>query len=332
MAVFAVGIFWAYRHRFQAIQLAGGRDEAVIVLSDENVIRDFNQSADELFPEKLTRDAIGRSLSEVLPSISNAMDADTTVIEIERDDVRRFYRLTDNPFGAGQTRLGGLLTLTDITHREQYRQELERQNERLEQFADMISHDLRNPLIVAEGHLDMARDEFQSDDLESVATALDRMKELIDDVLALARQGQPIDAPEPVSLSSTLERCRGVIETGEAVIESDGDLEFMADPERLQQLLENLIRNAIDHGPSDVRIRVGPLATGNGFFVSDDGPGIPEDDRRHVFESGYTTDDAGTGFGLAIVKEIVDAHGWSIDIQRSEAGGARFEISGVSTT
>ena len=63
----------------------------------------------------------------------------------------------------------------------------------------------------------------------------------------------------------------------------------------------------------------------DGFFVADDGPGVPESDRQQVFELGYTTDEDGTGYGLAIVSEIVDAHGWSIEIGDSD-DGARFEI------
>jgi signal transduction histidine kinase len=104
----------------------------------------------------------------------------------------------------------------------------------------------------------------------------------------------------------------------------------MGDRERVQQLFENLIRNAIDHGGDDVEITVGSLPDGSGFYVADNGPGIPSDQREDVFGSGVTTDANGTGFGLAIVKEIVDAHDWRITIVESSSGGARFEISHVN--
>lgn len=67
----------------------------------------------------------------------------------------------------------------------------------------------------------------------------------------------------------------------------------------------------------------------DGFHVADDGPGIPEEARERVFESGYSTVEDGTGFGLNIVAEIAEAHGWDVDIDESRAGGARFEFTGV---
>jgi signal transduction histidine kinase len=66
-----------------------------------------------------------------------------------------------------------------------------------------------------------------------------------------------------------------------------------------------------------------------GFYVADDGTGVPEADRDDVFDSGYSTTQAGTGFGLAIVAEIAEAHGWDIALTESEDGGARFEVTGV---
>jgi signal transduction histidine kinase len=90
-----------------------------------------------------------------------------------------------------------------------------------------------------------------------------------------------------------------------------------------------LFRNAVEHGGSNVTIRVGALADGAGFYVADDGVGIPESDRDVVFEYGYTTAEDGTGFGMAIVKEIVDAHGWEIRVTEEADGGTCFEITGV---
>jgi signal transduction histidine kinase len=66
-----------------------------------------------------------------------------------------------------------------------------------------------------------------------------------------------------------------------------------------------------------------------GFYVADTGFGIPESDRMEVFEAGYSTSEDGTGFGLRIVKQIVDAHGWDITVTESNQGGARFDITGV---
>lgn len=69
--------------------------------------------------------------------------------------------------------------------------------------------------------------------------------------------------------------------------------------------------------------------SGHGFFVEDDGPGSPKSTRATVFESGYTTDEGGTGLGLTIVRQIAEAHGWRVSLRESERGGARFEFEGV---
>jgi signal transduction histidine kinase len=329
LAVFAIGIFYVYIDRFQAIQLAGGRDDAVIVLNANGDIRDYNDSAADLFPQLAGHDVIGTPIGEVLPQIGESLQADTAIIELERAENQRYYRLTENSFGADRSQLGRLLTLSDITHREQYRRELERQNQRLDQFANMVSHDLRNPLNVATGRLELAQQDCESEHLEAIADAHTRMEELIDDVLTLARQGQPIDQTESVSLATVADQCWQVVETTDTALVTEDDLSFMADADRLQQLLENLFRNAIEHGGSDVTIRVGAVDGDNGFYVADDGSGIPPEHRDQVFDSGYSTADDGTGFGLAIVKEIADAHGWTTTITESSEGGAQFEFRGV---
>ncbi|MBS3761523.1 MAG: ATP-binding protein, partial [Halodesulfurarchaeum sp.] len=105
-----------------------------------------------------------------------------------------------------------------------------------------------------------------------------------------------------------------------------GDKTFEADPDRLASLLENLFRNAVEHAGPEVTVTVEP--TSDGFAVADDGPGIPPEDRETVFESGYTTETDGTGFGLAIVAEVATAHDWSVRVEESDAGGARFVFAG----
>jgi len=217
----------------------------------------------------------------------------------------------------------------DITAQKRHEQELQQQNERLDQFATMASHDLRNPLNVAGMRLDLARQEFESDHLDTSLTALERMETIIDDLLTLARQGEPIDDLDVVSLEELANQSWDVVETTQATLSVERDGRFLADGERLQQLFENLYRNAIEHGAEDVTITVGIIADEDGFYVADDGPGIPEADRKDAFEFGFTTNEDGTGYGLGIVKEIVDAHKWSIAITDASDGGARFEITGV---
>jgi PAS domain S-box-containing protein len=240
--------------------------------------------------------------------------------------------------------------------RIQSRANLEAQNERLEEFASIVSHDLRNPLNVAEGRVTLAREECDSDHLVAAADAHGRMRGLIEDLLALAREGADVTDAEPVDLGRLFETEWVHVDTGDATIDVRTERVVQADRTQLRRLLANLVRNAVEHGSTSprsharedslehgstgsgteseseaddagVRIEIGDLD--GGFYVEDDGPGIPEDRRERVFEAGYTTGDAGTGFGLAIVGRIADAHGWTVSLSDGADGGARFEFRGV---
>lgn len=205
--------------------------------------------------------------------------------------------------------------------------QLEQQNEQLQRFARIISHDLTNPLNVAQGRLEMARGDCDSPHLDKIADAQTRMGEIIERTLTLARQGQAVAERVPVDLARIAERCWNGVATAEATLTVADSITLQGDPERLKHVFENLFRNAVEHGGETATVRVGALD--DGFFVADDGPGIPEDDRLTIFDPGESTNEGGTGFGLAIVKEIVEAHGWEVRVSESESGGARFEVTGA---
>ncbi|OYR53636.1 hybrid sensor histidine kinase/response regulator [Halorubrum halodurans] len=217
----------------------------------------------------------------------------------------------------------------DITAFKDRETALRRQNERLDEFAGIVSHDLRNPLNVALGRVEMAREETGNEHLAAAADALDRIESIVDHTLTLAREGETVGDPEPVDLAELVDDSWGTVDTEGADLEIDLDGRVLADPDRLRNLFENLFRNSIEHGSvdDDVTIRVGDLE--DGFYVADDGPGIPEGIRDDLFEPGQSGSEGNTGFGLAIVKEIVTAHGWEIAAVEPESDGARFEIRGT---
>ena len=211
--------------------------------------------------------------------------------------------------------------------RHRYERTLERQNERLEKFASAISHDLRNPLGIAQARLELARDTGDDEHFDPIVEAHDRMESIIEDTLTLAREGDFVTDVSPVSLEVVATDCWSCVETGAATLPVDGDVELRADPDRLRHVFENLFRNAVEHGAEEwgaVTVTVGP--SDEGFYVADDGTGIPPDKCDRVFEQGYTDGD-GTGFGLAIVEAVARAHGWSVAVTESRDGGARFEFA-----
>ncbi|AZH25403.1 ATP-binding protein [Haloplanus aerogenes] len=214
----------------------------------------------------------------------------------------------------------------DITERRTNERELQQRNDRLNDVASIVSHDLRSPLNVASGHLAIARS-GDDDHLSEVAHALDRMEELVDDLLTLAHEGERVSEIETVDLAAMVRDCWRNVSTTETAPQVDTDLVIRADPDQLRHLLENLLGNALRHGGADVAVTIGDLD--GGFYVADDGPGIPEADREAVFDSGYSTAAEGTGVGLSIVQRIVEAHGWEVAVTESETGGTRFEITGI---
>jgi len=215
----------------------------------------------------------------------------------------------------------------DITEQRETQQRLEAQNERLAEFASIASHDLRNPLHVVGSSLELAEETGEAEHFERAERAVDRMEQLIDDLLVLATQGEEVDDAEAVSLETVARECWAHLSTESASLNVETARTFTADRSRLRQLLENLFRNSVDHADVAVTITVGDCD--GGFFVADNGPGVPADDREAILERGYTTRREGTGLGLYIVSEIAAAHGWDVEVADSKTGGFRIEITGV---
>ncbi|MFB6267933.1 MAG: PAS domain S-box protein [Halodesulfurarchaeum sp.] len=224
--------------------------------------------------------------------------------------------------------------LTRINREKRLREheaELTRQNERLDRFASVVSHDLRNPLNVAEGRLELLQEDCESEHIKPLLEAQERMETLIEDVLTLTRQGQTVRDLESVRLDRIVDDALEGVPTEDVSMDVavPDETTLEADDSRLRRILENLIRNAVEHAGPDVTLEIG--VTDRGFYVADDGPGIPEENRAEVFEHGYSTSEQGTGLGLAIVQDLAEAHGWTVEVSESDLGGARFEISDVKS-
>jgi PAS domain S-box-containing protein len=256
----------------------------------------------------------------------------------------------------------------DVTDRRARERDLERQLDRVETLTSVLSHDLRGPLNVAEGYLGRVRDGGDPAHLDRVDAAHERMETILDDVLTMLRDTGDVET-EPVHLGTVATECWSVVTRDRGTLTVAADAAFEADPRQVKHLFENLFRNAVEHGstgsqnagrsddavehastgnrtesgdgvahgssggraePGDVTVRVGLLDVADGFYVADDGPGIPEDEREAVLEPGYSTARDGTGLGLVIVREVAGAHGWDLAVTEGADGGARFEFSGVS--
>lgn len=201
----------------------------------------------------------------------------------------------------------------------------------IDRVASVISHDLRNPLDVAKARLRAGRETGNDEHFEHVARAHDRMERIIEDVLTLARSEDVIDPTGTIDLETVAKTAWETVETADAeLILEDSLPTAVADRDRVGRLFENVFRNAVEHAGERPRVTVGTLGP-DGFYIADDGPGIAEEHRAAVLEPGFSAENGGTGLGLAIVERIATAHGWSVTVTDSEDGGARFELTGITT-
>ncbi len=240
-----------------------------------------------------------------------------------------------HPFTERERTFVELMTLWTRYELEQrnHQKQLERQNEWLDEFASVLSHDLRNPLNVAQGQTIIAHEKADPDTparrhLRKVKKALDRMETIARDTLVLARRNETVSETEPINIADLTDQCWEMVNTKDASLEIEDAFTLHGDPDRLTHVFENLFRNALDHGGDQVRVRVGQ-ADDNTFYVEDDGSGIPADERESIFAPGHSSSQDGSGLGLSIVKQIAEAHDWAVRTTEGTDGGARFEFTNV---
>ena len=331
--------------------------DALFVLDDEERIVHANPTGETVL--EAAGGAIDGPMRSPFPEFDPTADAEAIIDVAPKAGPVTYFQAFAEPLVRGGRSVGWVAVFRDVTDEYRQQKRLRRQTEQLETFAATVTHDLRNPLTVAQANLELAQQDCEDDRLAKAAVAHDRMVEIIEDVLTLARQGKRIDELEPVALGRVAERSWTTVDTETATLALDADLTLEADRTMLQHVFDNLFRNAIDHGlkatgtdvddtaerrsparslqaqdneteygDSALTVRVGTLP--GGFFIEDDGPGIPAANRESVLEAGYTTSKEGTGYGLEIVRSVVDAHGWELTVTEGRDGGARFEITGVT--
>ena len=310
------------------------------MVDGEPIIRQVNPAFEETFGYD-AEEATGQNLDELtVPADkrSQARDINEQItatsrgrFEVERQtaDGPRHFVIDIVVQDPGAETPQGYAIYTDITKQTEQQAELERRNERLDQFASFVSHDLRNPLNTLLLSLDMVEKSYEGEEIERCQRAVQRMEQLLEDLLTLTRQGEDLQTTPAVDLEGVVDETWRTLTTGDAELRVDVDLGVRANTGRLKELLENLFDNAIEHGGPDVTITVGATDDTDGFYVADDGPGIPPEERESVFQAGYSNAADGTGLGLTIVRDVADAHGWSISVEESEQGGVAFRITGI---
>ena len=239
---------------------------------------------------------------------------------------------------------GIVINVRDISERKQREQQLAetaarltQKNEQLERLAKVVSHDLQTPLSTAEKltqllRADLAQAESDPEieqSLQDLEATHERLRAFADNLPRLARESTDVEGPTDCELAGVAEAAWSMVDTEGLTLDIESTCRLQADPDRLQRIFENLFQNTVIHAtPPATTVRVGTFE--DGFYIEDDGPGIQPEQRTELFEYGMSTG-SGSGFGLAIVRTTVEAHGWSITVVDSSTEmGARFEIETAS--
>ena len=333
------------RARMEAI--LAGMIEGVIVVDSQARLQLVNAAARQML--KLDDVGIGRPYVETirLPAIAEIVAAvlfgrTPTPLQLSppRDPLRTIMA-TATP-AAGAAEHGVIVVLHDIT-------ELRRADQIRRDFVANVSHELRTPLTAIRGYIEaLSEGDASADDnrrfLDIIARHARRMERLVKDLLRLARLDAGQETLELIACD-TRALANGVIADVGAAAEARGQQlvldvapgaeSIRADGAKLHDALRNLVANAIAYAPerSTIAIDAVPENGRVALTVSDQGPGIPEEDLSRVFERFYrvdksrTRDPGGTGLGLAIVKHLVELHGGAVRVENRPEGGARFTIT-----
>ena len=332
----------AAQQRLEAI-LAAMSDAVLVVTPDGRPLL-TNAAYDRLFGDPhalLPEDDLGRPLPEALWPQPRAARGESFTLPFtmrDREYGRRWFEALGQPLVIGGTRRGGVIVIRDVSDRSLRRSH--------EQFLATAGHELRTPLTALSLSLELAARRSVRGDDERLRQHIDRaleqarrlgtlVVELVDVVRlqssTLQLQREPIDLTEQAR--AAIETARIIAVDQPIALHSDGPIAVSADPHRIEQVLVNLLINAITFAPStepiDVSLRyVDGMAE---IEVHDKGPGIPAEALPYIFDrffkvAGDQATGDGLGLGLFIAREIVTAHGGTIAASSEEGDGARFVV------
>lgn len=341
------------REREENAAFMSSVQEGLISIDPVGRLRYFNSKFAALFlPQGFEKSEEGVRLIDVIraPEISESFRRVVETGELRRVDVRLSTRLDHQPRdfsvlmsplrndSTGEIRgvIGIFHDVTDLKRTERIRID----------FVGNASHELRTPLTSIKGYLETVKEDFRTGRLDEVGPFLgvissnvDRLIELVNDLLSLSalEHGSELRLESVNALAITDQVVKTLSKLAaekDQVIRVLGDVEpFQADARKVEQVLHNLVSNAIKYVPSGKQIRIewsnGPRGEVV-LKVIDDGPGIPEEHHARLFErfyridKGRSRDAGGTGLGLAIVKHIMQSHGGSVVMKSRLGEGSEF--------
>lgn len=302
-------------------------NEAWEEFADENHGRNPNYWVGDNYLEVTEQAGKGKDVGDVFEGLRALLDGKTELYRTEypchSPTKQRWFIM----YAAGFEHYGEqhvLVSHHNITDRKLAEIQSNARAEQLHTLLEVLTHDIRNPLNVIDGYTEMLAAELGNvSELNKIRRAADRMTEIMEATLEFTKTSALTEV-ESLELKEIAREGWKSVLTTDATLSVISSKRILGDRRLLLQLFENLFRNAIEHTGNDCAVTVGPLETG--FYVEDDGVGIPQNIRKKVTAADFSTRGTG-GLGLPIVQSIITAHGGNLLITESSEGGARFEIT-----
>jgi signal transduction histidine kinase len=321
-AIFGVGIVTVARDSFLAVraparrQLPDQLSEIIIVIDNRRRIADYNDSAERVFNN--LKKSLGDRLEETIPALAKSK-RDNSLFELQQDAGLRYYTVREAKIQLGSDGIGRAVVLSDVTELETQRHRLKQQTEHMESVTKEIAHQLRNPLTILKGELELLQDDADSEEptdnqvsngsISPAIEATERIEQIADDLLSLINYGRPITETEPVALSALLREGFNHSENGHMELQTPDKepVAIVTERTRCGELFRLLFEVHRKRGAATINIS----RADDQLKISSDGNSFDTDTPRELFEYGVETDED-VRMLLAHTRTLARVHGWSI--------------------
>jgi hypothetical protein len=321
-AIFGVGIVTVARDSFLTVraparrQLPDQLSEIIIVIDNHRRIADYNDSAERVFNN--LKKSLGDRLEETIPALAKSK-RDNSLFELQQDAGLRYYTVREPKIQLGSDAIGRAVVLSDVTELETQRHRLKQQTEHMESVTKEIAHQLRNPLTILKGELELLQDDPDSEEptdnqmsngsISPAIEATERIEQIADDLLSLINYGRPITETEPVSLSALLREGFNHSENAHMELQTPDKepVAIVTERTRCGELFRLLFEVHRKRGAATINIS----RADDQLKISSDGDSFDTDTPRELFEYGVETDED-VRMLLAHTRTLARVHGWSI--------------------
>ena len=341
VAMFAVGTLVLADEQFEDVrwsaekQLLNQINEGVLIIDESGLVRDFNASAEELFPSVRSGCPL-EAVSSALAADGGpeaGVNADSRILAIDRDGETLYYLLNRTPLVIGPDLSASALVVSNVTKVEKQRRELRRQSEQLEGFSAAVAHELRNTLTIASSNVTLLSGALANGNVDDAEQMLDRIRgangrmiDIVDDLSTLARLSQTTTAMESVWLSDIVEEARNTAEAKTLAVTVETDGYIRVDKTRTTELLRNALEVGAEIDAEQLEILVADGSITFDYTVTE----LPAFDNDDFLEYGEAVPHAEAGMYGPNIQALARAQGWTVTVEQQD-NGFWLVLSGVES-